>query len=420
MRRKTIAHKGAIMAHDNFNINDFYNPRADLGSASGPLNLGNDAEPTANAQEASEPYTEPQDAADSTPKEEKKAEDKDSSTAENENEYSYNSAEGEASQSEGANDNSYSSSSGGYTYGSSSESGSSSGGYTYGTSSDTGYSYGNSSGGTGYSYGNGGTQNQHTPYPEIDPAALFASMNSKTERLISLGWITFILSIIGIIGAYAVAVYSAIRGGSILFPAVLFLILPVASVTVGVILLGKREKGIKNLIAGFLSFFLIFSICTASEEDFALGFTSEGAVEYIEATEELLALSFPEGEYSYYHYEDGDHYADICYDSSELSRVRAFVKSYQHFKADLPTALDGLVAGSYMHADAEAIFIYNMDTGEFNKAPAREGEYRMLAVSLTVYSNGESCITIYEETLNYTTEFKELNSSQNSGVGSDF
>ena len=362
------------MNHREFNENDFYNPNQPIGSAQGPLNLGEDT----YTQSENESFA-PSDTAYSQAEEE------------NKNTYEENNANEEPINN--TNEEQYNS--------------------TSEKQDNNSYEYKANEEGRGYNYTHQNTSYQYTPYPEIDPMAIMKSINSKSKIITILSSATFILSFISIFLALSTAISSLLKGGSMLFPAILFAIIPLASIVIGVILLGYHQKGGKNIIAGAFSLFLISSICFSNGNDLFYGLTSKEADSYIESIEALLAIDLPDGDSSYYEYEDGDKYADIYFKKSDLKKLREFVKSYPHFKAEIPTSLMGLVAGNYVHSDAEALLLYNIDTKEFNKAPATPGKYRMLAISLTVYEGGESVITIYEETIKYTTEFKEISGQQN-------
>jgi len=248
----------------------------------------------------------------------------------------------------------------------------------------------------------------------------------KSQNAGALGitaWILFFAAFPVSFVSLITMIVSIIVGGGVGAPVIgVMLIVPIASIVLGIVLMKKHRIGLKNIIGGgiCLAFMLTMLLSSFGEipdmDDFIEDDTT--GIEFIESVESRLSIEFPEYYNTYYYeYEDMSmRSCDLYYEEAEFAELIETVKRSRDFKTNMPSTYIGLLPPADRSGDFDFCLVYNVTTNRYNELPAAPGKYKMICITVNSYydeSSGYVSVTEYE--LDYTTEFEK-----DPGFESDF
>ena len=249
------------------------------------------------------------------------------------------------------------------------------------------------------------TQSSESSAP---PRYLYETIIKKNEAqgLKTAGVVTFVLTILAAALVSPMGIVLEIAGLS--FAYTLILLAPaIACLVIGIILLSKNERGLRNVIASVIALFLIVSIGTSDLNTYS---PEPEALEYVLEIEEKFGIDVPDSEENLYYYkydetDDYHHSLSIHIGGEDFADLEAALARDERFVTVFPTSHIGLLPAYDRANDFAYAFIYNETDGRYNSIPDKEGVYTMCFISLTDYGDGSGIFSVTSYDVEYSKSF---------------
>ena len=237
--------------------------------------------------------------------------------------------------------------------------------------------------------------------------------SKKMEKPLHNRWkilsiILFVASLLSIFVAMFLVAMVSIKNLLFIENVWLFFLLtpiPISSIVFGFVLKSKNYKYKKNVIVGII---MTAQLCIYGSFFFIVANVYDHSEEPILRAEQTIGIDIPEHKqistqdwtkgtqsvsrgYIYYT-------SDICFDNSAVANFERQFAMDDKWLSSVPNHLIGITSPAYNYGTYDFVLVYNVDTGEYNTLPNRNGKYRFINI---LYKLEENQMEIVEYDIEY-------------------